>query len=182
MSEVWKPIPGYENLYEVSANGRVRSKRRTVTYINRWGTETTYTRESAEMHPWATKAGHLFVALRSADGVKDSFGVHRLVLMAFVGPAPEGMFGCHNDGDPANNSVANLRWDTPKGNSQDMLKHGTATRGVRQPGAKLREEDIPAIRSRCHAGEHPRDIARSYGVSRSTIDLVVKGRLWSWVA
>lgn len=54
---------------------------------------------------------------------------HRLVLEAFVGPCPEGMQACHNDGDRMNTRVGNLRWDTPKANSADRWRHGTT--GVR---------------------------------------------------
>lgn len=51
--------------------------------------------------------------------------VHRLVLEAFVGPCPEGMEGCHGDGDPTNNSLGNLRWDTATSNQLDKVRHGT---------------------------------------------------------
>lgn len=52
--------------------------------------------------------------------------VHRLILLAFVGPCPPGMEGCHEDGDPLNCTLANLRWDTPKANKADSIRHGTS--------------------------------------------------------
>lgn len=61
----------------------------------------------------------------SKSNAVESFLVHRLVLTAFVGPCPEGMEGCHEDGDPSNNRATNLRWDTHKNNQLDMHKHGT---------------------------------------------------------
>lgn len=51
--------------------------------------------------------------------------VHRLVLEAFIGPCPDGMVGCHTDGDPLNNRLDNLRWDTPSNNNRDKRAHGT---------------------------------------------------------
>ncbi|MGH8035083.1 MAG: HNH endonuclease signature motif containing protein, partial [Lysobacterales bacterium] len=51
--------------------------------------------------------------------------VHRLVLEAFVGPCPDGMVGCHNDGDTRNNRLSNRRWDTPGSNNRDKQVHGT---------------------------------------------------------
>lgn len=51
--------------------------------------------------------------------------VHVLVLEAFVGPRPEGMACCHNDGDGQNNTLANLRWDTYSSNNHDLVRHGT---------------------------------------------------------
>ncbi|WP_248099523.1 HNH endonuclease signature motif containing protein [Corynebacterium kefirresidentii] len=51
--------------------------------------------------------------------------VHRLVMAAFVGPCPDGMEVCHNDGNPANNYVGNLRYDTHQANYADMFIHNT---------------------------------------------------------
>jgi len=50
--------------------------------------------------------------------------VHRLVLLAFVGAPPKGMEACHYDGDPQNNNLSNLRWDTAKENWVDRKRHG----------------------------------------------------------
>lgn len=50
--------------------------------------------------------------------------VHRLVATAFIGEGPEGMEVCHADGNPANNHVGNLRWDTKKANGADTTRHG----------------------------------------------------------
>lgn len=47
------------------------------------------------------------------------------MLTAFVGPRPDGMVTCHNDGNPANNNLSNLRWDTQSNNQLDAVKHGT---------------------------------------------------------
>ncbi len=59
--------------------------------------------------------------------------IHRLVLETFIGHCPSGMQACHNDGNPENNKLDNLRWDTPKGNNQDKYKHGTAMVGKKNP-------------------------------------------------
>jgi len=45
------------------------------------------------------------------DGKTRMKRVHILVLETFVGNRPEGYQGCHNDGNPANNHIDNLRWD-----------------------------------------------------------------------
>lgn len=71
-----------------------------------------------------SRKGYMSVSLTHED-VRKTISVHRLVLMAFVGPCPSGMEACHNDGDPSNNSLSNLRWDTHKNNMADCIKHGT---------------------------------------------------------
>jgi len=60
--------------------------------------------------------------------------VHRLVLEAFIGPAPKGTICCHNDGDPTNNRLENLRWDTHSSNTRDAIRHGTYV----PPGARYK--------------------------------------------
>lgn len=52
--------------------------------------------------------------------------IHTLVASHFIGPRPEGMVICHNDGDPDNNHVSNLRYDTQTNNNLDKVKHGTS--------------------------------------------------------
>lgn len=112
--EVWKDVPGYEGVYQVSDQGRVKSQRRFGT-------------TGGVLTPRVkADSGHLRVALCQNGKVKD-FLIHRLVLFAFVGfPAP-GLEGCHNNGDPADNRLENLRWDTSKANSADIFLHGRTT-------------------------------------------------------
>lgn len=80
-------------------------------------------RKSKILSPRKAQSGHLFVALR-ADDVRTSWAVHVLVLTAFVGPRPEGLFGCHWDDNPANNHLENLRWGTRSENVKDSVRNG----------------------------------------------------------
>lgn len=111
--EKWADVPGYEGLYRVSTEGRVLSKARPGGN----GGLRKFARLN-KRHPY------LLVGL-SKDGMVKSFLVHRLVMAAFVGPCPEGMQVCHNDGNVSNPALSNLRYDTPVGNAADKIKHGT---------------------------------------------------------
>lgn len=51
--------------------------------------------------------------------------VHRLVLLVFVGPCPDGMEACHGNDVPHDNRVENLRWDTRAANVADSVQNGT---------------------------------------------------------
>lgn len=113
----WIPIVGIEPGYEVSDDGHVRSLPRMVPGPKPGGMWPVRGRVLGEQ---SSKGGHLRVWIRNRP-----FLVHRLVLEAFIGPAPEGAEGCHNDGDPSNNRVENLRWDTRSHNAQDSVRHGT---------------------------------------------------------
>lgn len=120
-TEVWKPIPGWEQYYEASTHGRIRSLDRFTIHSNGHP----YRRKGRILKAWLLpNSGHHCVSLY-ADNKRTKFLVHRLVLTTFVGEPPEGTEGCHNNGNPADNRLENLRWDTKKANAQDSLKHGT---------------------------------------------------------
>lgn len=130
----WLPIDGYQGFYEVSDLGRVRSVQRLTEIPGHARKRTpdghlqSYTRFHPEkiIRPNVNNGyGHMSIRLHR-DGKYRSVGLHRLVLEAFVGPCPLGMQGCHNDGDPANNALENLRWDTPKANQADSHRQGKA--------------------------------------------------------
>lgn len=110
MDNAWRPVPGYEGQYEVSDHGRVR------TLSNRWG-------RVSVMHPSTVGVGHQQVGL-TKDGRRRMHYVHVLMMAAFVGPKPDGLEVRHLDGDPANNTLANLRYGTRQENSQDRINHG----------------------------------------------------------
>ncbi|GAA1148019.1 hypothetical protein GCM10009651_35920 [Microbacterium natoriense] len=119
MTERWAAVVGFENLYEVSDLGNVRSIDREVTYSN--GGVRRY--ESRVLTGRVTASGHVRVSLYGGTRGRDHF-VHRLVLESFVGPRPDGMEGCHENGVPGDNRLTNLRWDTTRGNHLDRVKHG----------------------------------------------------------
>jgi hypothetical protein len=110
--------------------------------------------------------------------------VHRLVLEAFVGPCPPGMEGCHGDGNPANNALPNLRWDSHSGNQLDAVRHGTHTtnRGGTNGNASLTDDKATAVRADRAAGMTYPELAAKYGVSVSTIKRVVRRHTFTGAA
>ena len=103
--------------------GRIRSVGRVIRRSD-GGHGTTVRLRGRVLRPAPDASGHLRVALCPGDGRQHTKKVHRLVLEAFVGPCPDGMECCHANGDPADNRLANLRWDTPASNTQDRIRHG----------------------------------------------------------
>lgn len=124
MVEIWRPVAGHEESYEVSDRGSVRSLDRTVMRSN--GSPQRVA--GRVLRGRSDQSGHLSVNLPGEQRL-----IHRLVLEAFVGPCPPGMEACHNDGDPANNSLGNLRWDTHLANMHDKVRHGY---GINQHASK----------------------------------------------
>lgn len=113
--EKWKAVPKYEGFYEVSDQGRVRSLDRIVSDGRRM--------KGKLLSPNRLLRGHLHVGLWK-NGKVENILVHRLVLLAFVGPCPAGMEACHWNDISDDNRLENLRWDTLSANSRDALRNG----------------------------------------------------------
>ena len=118
--ERWRPVPGWEGIYEVSDLGRVRSLDRTVP-DRRGGTRRLRGKLLAAP---LNSSGRRTVQLRAMTRWRCA-GVHVLVLEAFVGPRPPGLLVRHLDGDQLNNRLANLTWGTASENNRDKVIHGT---------------------------------------------------------
>lgn len=119
MTEIWKPVPQYPG-YEASNIGNVRSVDRWIK--SRHGTP--MFRKGQILKQRKRASGHLRVNL-SVDGNHSTVHVHQLVISAFRGVPPAGMETCHNNGNPKDNRIENLRYGTPKENQRDMYLHGT---------------------------------------------------------
>lgn len=164
----WAPVPGFDS-YEVSSAGEVRSVQRVDACGRHW--------PSVAKKIWPSEKGYLKVGL-CAGGRTRSMKVHRLVLEAFVGPCPDGMMGCHNDGDRRNNRLENLRWATAGENMADREAHGMTARGERVSQSKLTPDQVYAIRAMVRAGEPKQTVGRRFGVSARTVRSIVQGKLW----
>ena len=157
----WRPVPGFENCYEVSENGDVRS-RRTGQVLAKCP------------HSGGYVMSHLYVG-----GVRTAMTNHRIVAEAFLGKRPEGLEVMHLDGDKTNNRIENLRYGTHAENERHKSEHGTHQIGERNPGAKLTAEDVRQIRQR--RGELQEDLAVEFGCTFSNISAIQLGKSWRHV-
>lgn len=122
-TEIWKPVVGYEGLYEVSDHGRVRSLDRSAHIACRWGGTATRLIRGRVMRATDNGRGYLMVHL-STNGYRDPRLVHRLVAEAFVPVAEERQFVNHRDGDKTNNTASNLEWCTRAENMAHAHSNG----------------------------------------------------------
>lgn len=175
--EHWLPVPGYEGIYEVSDRGRMRSLDR---HVHRTGVRGDAHVQGRILKGSPNSDGYLSVDLRDS-GRRQSTKVHRVVALAFLGEPPEGAEVAHWDGDRANNSLSNLRYDTRTGNQRDRYRHHTDNRGERSGKAKLTTAGVIDIRRRIAAGDRLDYIARDFGVSPVTISGIKARRRWAWL-
>lgn len=168
--EEWRTIPDFPS-YSVSDQGRVRRDTRGGgAQVGRILCQT------------RRRQGYLYVDL-SESGVVTKQDVHRLVLLAFIGPPPtKSHQGSHGDGKPSNNTLLNLRWATVKENNADKLEHGTLLRGSKHPATKLSEEQIISIRREYGGKNTLLSMGRKYGCSGPTIRRIVTRKLWKHVS
>lgn len=120
MSEEWREIPGWEDFYQVSDLGRVKSLARVTP--GRWSTPMHFRERIRKAHP--VKGGYLRISLTAGERQEKRL-VHRLVLSAFLGQCPEGFEALHLDSNPTNNRRSNLRWGTPSENVLAQVAAGT---------------------------------------------------------
>ncbi len=101
--------------------------------------------------------------------------VHILVLTAFVGPCPSGLQCCHEDDDPENNNLSNLRWDTPVANASDRARNGFLPRGENNGNSKLSDRQRKEILDRYSAGGVSQQrLGEDYGVHQTAISHVIR--------
>lgn len=110
----WRDVAGYEGKYQVSRDGDVRSLDRVDAAGRAWRGRTM---RQAKLRD------HPIVGLYR-NGTQKIHYVHALVLTAFCSARPAGFECCHADGDPSNNRLENLRWDTRSANAIDTVRHG----------------------------------------------------------
>lgn len=165
MTEVWTPVPGWEKYYWVSTHGRVlRSCDRFGNWVGR------------VLKGWTNEGGYRRVRLQNPNRGRQDWFVHQMVLRAFVGPRPGGLNfssevvyeyqACHEDGNPDNNFLNNLRWGTLGENYQDQRDAGTNAEGERNGMSKLTDSQRTKIRA---SYEHRSVLAKRFGVSENTI-------------
>ena len=169
-NEIWKPVPGYEGLYEVSDRGQVRSLDRMCP--GRDGRSELH--RGKVLRPQKLKNGYLEVKLRK-DGASKHGLIHHLVAAAFLGARPSGHDVLHRDGRRQNNAVENLSYGTRAENL-----HSTYAYGGRQASGKLSLRDVSEIRQRISAGEGDRTIVECFGVHPAAIYHIRVGKTFAW--
>lgn len=110
--ELWRDIKGYENSYQVSSFGNVRSLDRVVTASN--GRKCNF--KGKTLSPVHNKAGYLYVNLLKKGQLK-SKTIHRLVAEAFIPNINNKPQVNHVDENKRNNHIDNLEWVTIKENA-----------------------------------------------------------------
>ncbi len=112
---MWKDIKGYEGIYQVSNDGKIKNKLGLIT--DGWVTD---------------NYGHKKVRLYK-DGKRKDFYLHRLVADAFVENDGNKPHVNHIDSNPLNNNASNLEWCTHAEN----MAHAKSNNRFHKEGVKV---------------------------------------------
>jgi hypothetical protein len=158
--EIWKDIKGYEGLYQVSNEGRVKALNRVVK--SRWGTPKPL--KAKEIREVVDSLGYSRLSL-CQDGKVKAHKIHRLVAEAFL--IGEGQIN-HIDGNKQNNHVSNLEFCTQQENN--IHAHET--------GLKPSKYYIPIVCNETgELFESKAALARSLGISAVMVSSYVRGNM-----
>jgi hypothetical protein len=171
-TEIWKNVLGWEDYYEVSNFGNVRSKIRKGK--NRFG-ERFYGGDVVKKINH--KNGYDVVNLTTKDKRQQKL-VHTLVLESFVSIRPDKMDSCHNNGNKKDNRLENLRWDTRKNNCADKLLHGTWQGGENNGSAKLNADQAKEAK---YSSFSLKFLANKFNVSVGCVSKIRYGSTWKHI-
>lgn len=120
-NEIWKDIPCFEGLYQISNLGRVKSLERVLPHK----TYGTWKLKEKILKPSINGAGYLFVILFDKNKVTHNKRIHRLVAEIFVKNEDKNKFTQvdHIDCNKLNNKFDNLEWVTPLENTRRAINN-----------------------------------------------------------
>lgn len=155
LSEVWRPVKGYEGLYEVSNLGNLRSVDRYVKIGKGYGLL-----KGKPKKPSLNSGGYLITTL-SKNGQVKNYSVHRLVADAFCENPNRERFNVvdHINTDTLDNRAENLRWCDTAGNLANPISKKRRTEAVRRSITPERTEKANATK----AAKHPYDYIMGVG-------------------
>ena len=152
--EEWRKIEGYEDLYEVSNHGRVKSLGNDKT------------RKEKILKGGINIHGYHYITLSKNKKLKN-YLVHRLVVLHFINNDDNKPEVNHIDGNKKNNHISNLEWNTRSENMLHAVDTGLRNiKGEKNGNSKLSEEQVLEIRN---SNLTQRELGKKYNVGKTII-------------
>lgn len=163
MEEIWKPVTGYEGLYEVSNLGRVKSLRNNII-----------------MKDFLSNKGYKLIKL-SKEKARKAYSIHRLLAQAFISNKENKKYINHLNGIRNDNNINNLEWVTGRENNLHTSRIMKRNTGETHGSAKLKKKDILEIRIMLRNNIPHSIITEEYGIVSSTISYINQRKTWRHV-
>lgn len=184
--EIWKDIPGYEGVYQISNIGRVKSLSRYVARGRAKNPNVLLPERILAIK--INRGGYQVVHLRTNKNLYPT--VHKLVAMVFIDNPLGKPTVNHINGIKADNRVENLEWSTHSEQMIHAIETGLyvqpdiskyTTRGSANPISKIKEEDIPEIKRMRESGATYKSIGEHFGLGISQVFRICKNQSWNWM-
>ena len=161
--EIWKDIPNYKGMYQVSNLGRVKSFKRGKERV---------------LKTVPHKDGYYLVALYKGGERKMNL-VHRFVMLAFVGESD--LQVNHINGIKTDNRLENLEYCTALENTRHAHNAGLANaKGEKNCKSKITEDQAKAIKYE-HQEMMQKDIAKIYNIAQAQVSRIRAGKIWTHI-
>lgn len=122
--------------------------------------------------------GYKYVNLCNNNYVK-RIQIGRLILLAFGSSCPEGKEASHLDGNPLNNELKNLAWETHSENMQRKREHGTMARGEKNGNSLLKDKEVIRIKKLLKESNLTlQRIAKMFNTTKQTIWKIKHNLIW----
>ena len=178
LEEQWKDVMGWEDRYEVSNFGNVRSKSYLKCTSNMHGAMSFMTK-AKDMVQSVNASGYLTIDLRK-NKTRSTGIVHRLVAKAFLDNPDNLPVVNHMDSDRKNNHYSNLEWCTQQHNVQHSYDSGSNSNAADLHPRRLLSSCLVAeMKALFLAGTSRNELVEMYGFKYCTIDKAVRGINWS---
>lgn len=177
MEEIWRDIPGYEEFYQASSEGRIRSKDRYTKEFNNHGTMCRILKKGRMMRVSTDADGYFGLQLYDADGKPHDYRINRLIAITFL-PNPDELSQVdHINGNKQDNRAVNLEWVSCKENIRRVHAYGD-TRLIGRVGiiCKCIEDDLCFVSAAAAADHYNIHPSRIYSHLFKNTKIVVEGR------
>jgi hypothetical protein len=174
-NEEFRDVPKYKGFIAASNMGRIYSYPRLVLKHSEFAGKVVTQKYEGRLLSQNDRGGYLAVRF-GIEKKKFTELVSRLVLMAFDREPEKHEFACHNDSNPTNNCIENLRWDTQTGNMKDRIDRGFYKRGEDHHAAIIPVELVDQLQS---GAISPSKAAKEYGYRYSHMWRIAQGKCWA---
>jgi hypothetical protein len=175
--EIWKDIEQFNNEYQISNLGKIRSKEAIIIRSN----GIPYKRESKILKPSVDK-GYLKGAV-CLNKKLVRYKIHRLVADAFVNGKKDGLEVNHINGNKTDNNAKNLEWVTRSENMIHAVKTGLlpVKKGSETKQAKMNELTVLKIYHLRSKGWKRKMILKELSITHNMYKDVIRGKTWKHV-
>ena len=178
-NEIWKPVIEYEEYYEVSNLGKIRTIKRNIILPTHQ-----YVKKQKLLKQFIDGRGYLHVKLYNGKGKARSLTTHRIVALNFLENPLNLIEVNHIDHNKSNNNLNNLEWISRSDNVKHSYIHRDPKtyKGSGNKNSKLTEEQVIKIREDYKNYKTTyKELAINNNVGITLIGYIINNKIWNHV-